>query len=279
MIGAAIFILKFLTYAATFVGAGVVLSARTLRGSFDELAVRGARIGIGASFGLAVVSVLSLLLLIAELDTSFSASVVALVVGSSAGIAAALQVAGAMLLAFSLWHARRISAVAVAGALLMLAAFGVNGHAAGESALGSMVALLHVSLAAWWCGALLLLSRACQSEPSEPATLAVRRFSQQAIVIAGALVFSGAGLVLIILGFDHLRHWTPYLQTLIVKLLCVAIALSVAAYNRFRLVPRMAAYSSGALAALRRTIAIELTLIVGALVATAWLTTHESPHG
>jgi putative copper resistance protein D len=72
--------------------------------------------------------------------------------------------------------------------------------------------------------------------------------------------------------------WTSgYGRYLIVKLAVVACLLGLAAFNKLRLTPRLAADELGALRSLRRSICAELALGLVILIITAALTTLTGP--
>jgi putative copper resistance protein D len=71
-----------------------------------------------------------------------------------------------------------------------------------------------------------------------------------------------------------LRH--PYGQLLIVKLSGFLLLMVLAAANRWRWAPALAAGRPAT--ALRRSIAMEIVLLVAVLFTTAVLTTYFSPH-
>jgi len=54
--------------------------------------------------------------------------------------------------------------------------------------------------------------------------------------------------------------------------------LSIAAWNKLRITPRIAAGDGTGVRQLSQSIGVELGLFAGVFVATAWLTTFSSPH-
>src|SRR5258706_536957 len=97
--------------------------------------------------------------------------------------------------------------------------------------------------------------------------------------IAGWLVplilVVGLGMAWILAGsLAVLRQ--PYGQLLIAKIVGFALLMLLAAANRWRLVPALAAGSP--VSALRRSILMEIALLVAVLSTTAVLTTYYSPH-
>jgi putative copper export protein len=139
------------------------------------------------------------------------------------------------------------------------------------------VVFAHASAAAWWVGSLLLLRRACDLVDLANLAQAVRRFSAVAVVIVGVLVFAGVLLIRALLNFEQLPQLSPYELWLATKIGVVAVVLSVAAFNKFRLTPRLMAGDGAATSALRKSINVELVLIGMVIAVTALLTTYTAP--
>lgn len=130
---------------------------------------------------------------------------------------------------------------------------------------------VHVGAVLCWGGPLPYLSwtRPRGAARREVYAAAVQRFSTVAGVCAALFIASG-----LYLAWDHVARWqaltsTWYGQVLLVKLTGVAAVLLLAAYNRWRALPRLGTLetSSAALRPLRRAMQVEaifLLLIVGA---------------
>jgi copper transport protein len=132
-----------------------------------------------------------------------------------------------------------LSAVAIAGVGVSLAA---SGHAATASPqwLTRPLVFLHGAGAAFWVGALAPLT--AMAWRAEPGLLsALNRFSRAAILVVGVLVLTGLGLAVIQLASIRALIETRYGLVLSIKLMLVAILLGLAAINRFRLTPALAA--------------------------------------
>jgi putative copper export protein len=105
----------------------------------------------------------------------------------------------------------------------------------------------------------------------------VRRFGAAALAVVALLLAAGAGLLCQLLrGVGEL--WSDaYGRFVLTKLVLVVCLLSLAAFNRLRLTPRLWAADGGALRALRRSIRAEVAVAGGVLVVTAALTTLSGP--
>jgi putative copper export protein len=138
-----------------------------------------------------------------------------------------------------------------------------------------LIACAHISLAAWWVGALVTMERACTNAPVEVTAQLVRRFSRWAVIAISALVI--AGTIMIVALIERPISFTPYLQVLAVKIAIAVPVFALATYNKFRLTPRLLSHDPQASRALRRAIQSELVLISAVLATTAVLTTYQSP--
>jgi putative copper export protein len=156
--------------------------------------------------------------------------------------------------------------------------FAFSGHAAGIGPVEGMVAVAHVSMAAWWLGSLYYLRHGCVHLPFDRLIGVLARFSSIAFILTGVLVIGGLALVMILVDFSSDPWLSPYGWILGAKLCVVGVLLAVAGYNRRRLTPRLLAGDSTAVQALRLTTGAELVLIAAVLTVTAILTTYTSPH-
>lgn len=170
-----------------------------------------------------------------------------------------------------------------------------TGHgAAGEGSTGTaqlIADVIHLLGAGAWFGALFALSimlfRSVESASEEYLRLnhrLLREFSVAGTVIV-ALVF-GSGIVnsWMLVGPQNVPNLfsTPYGQLLIAKLVLFGIMLALAAANRFSLTPAFerALHGEGltsALAKLRKSLVIELSLAVIIVMLVAWLGTLQPP--
>jgi copper transport protein len=161
------------------------------------------------------------------------------------------------------------------------------GHAAAPSALRPVNLLaqwLHLLAAGAWAGGLVWLLAGLLTRPGQPAqpeattadpgvdrVQAVIRFSRLALPVVGVLAATGLNRALALAG-----GWSGLLDTgfgrvLDLKLLLFAGLLVLAARNRYRLLPSLTG-PAGRLDALRRSVAGEVALVAGVLLAAALLT-------
>ena len=177
---------------------------------------------------------------------------------------AAMAVAGFARLGPGLLIARSLTAVAMAGVGLSLAA---SGHAATASPqwLTRPSLFLHGIVAAYWLGALAPLAGMAFRRSSE-LPRALNRFSAVAVPLVGLLVLSGLVLAIVQLGSLSALVETRYGIILSIKLVLVLLLIGCAAVNRFYLTPLVVADYKNT-RPLTTSIIIECVLAVGILAA------------
>lgn len=272
-------VVKCALYAGCLVSAGSALASASLGTRLGEVAQHVAPTIRLAAISVLLTSTANITVLVLRLGGDFSEPVLSAVLDSPPAPAAALQAVGALILFLVAGH-RGLTGflLRIVGASSVLTSFGVNGHAPSVDLFSSIVVTLHVTTAAWWIGALLLLSIACgQLRGSELVGL-VRLFSRYAVAVISLLLTAGALLILTLVEFKAENWFTPYAQVLTLKVVIAAVALSLAAYNKFRLTPRLLDSEGPGRALLRQSISFELLVIAGVLISTSLLTTYTSPH-
>jgi copper transport protein len=162
--------------------------------------------------------------------------------------------------------ARTLTAVALAGTGLALAA---SGHAstAPPQWLTRPAVFLHAIGLAWWVGALLPLMALALS-PAQPLLPVLHRFSKIAVPVVGVVALTGLLLAVIQLESFQALTSTNYGWILCVKLALVAVLLALAALNRFRLTPALQSGSQNT-RPLVRSIGLECAVVVGILALVA----------
>ena len=244
------------------------------------------RLGIGAAL-LAVPLLVAQVLLDASRMTGeyagmFDGAMLRLALGAGSGAAHALQLAGLALMAQGLRRSRS-SRAALAGAAAVLAAFLLTGHTAVHSARWLLAPLLalHLAIVAFWFGSLAPLFMVIAREPVQLAGRVLQRYSRLAGLLVPLIPAAGLAMAYLLLP-DLAALRRPYGLLLGLKLLGFATLMVLAALNRWRWVPALAAdatpgRTAAARMALRRSLVGEYLLIVAVLVVTAVLTTFYSP--
>lgn len=229
---------------------------------------------------------------IADLDRETLRFIVLDTVPGTAFLARTAALIGAAVFAFA--GSRRLSgwlvAAAAAGALATLA---WTGHAAVAEGLPGTLHrssdIAHLLAAAGWTGALAMLLKALLSPIDDDEAVTDIRRALAGFAIAGSV------LVALVIATGLINGWmivgvagltllpgTLYGQLLIAKLLLFAAMLALAAANRWRLTPRLAAAQAAgdtarAVRALKISIALESAAAVLVLVLVAWLGTLAPP--
>lgn len=189
--------------------------------------------------------------------------------GMSALAAMAALVAGLIAIFVRGGAGKALSLLDLLSAGLALAA---SGHASATHPqwLTRPTIFLHAVGIAFWAGSLIPLVTAFSAQGHE-AIAVLRRFSQAIPFAVLPLVASGMVLALIQLGRVEALWSTAYGQVLAVKLILLAALLVLAAINRFWLTEPAERGDPGAVTRLRRSIRIEVALVLAIFtVAALW---------
>ena len=118
---------------------------------------------------------------------------------------------------------------------------------------------MHAGAFVFWLGALPGILARAQAGGPHLATI-LHRFSTMATPLVAALVLTGSALAVVQLGRPEALTETAYGRLLATKLVAVLALLALAAVNRFRLTPAIAAGAAGAERRFRRSVAAEIAL-------------------
>ncbi|MEJ0078489.1 MAG: copper resistance protein CopC [Alphaproteobacteria bacterium] len=270
----ALWVCKLVLYAGLFAGAGGSFFVTWLdRGSVERSRsiMIALILGLGATplavglqgadaLGLPLRGLASAAVWRAGLETSFGLT----------AIAAALALFGGL---FALEApSRHVARTLSLAALLMVGgALALSGHASSASPqwLTRPSVFIHVLAVAFWLGSLIPLAASMRDRGGGNRALAI--FSRAIPYVLAALLVSGLILAVIQVAQLPMLLATAYGRILCAKLAFVALLLIVAAWNRFRLTPAIAAGAERERRQLRLAICIELAiaLIILGLVA-AW---------
>ncbi|MCU1371256.1 MAG: Copper resistance protein CopC [Ilumatobacteraceae bacterium] len=284
-----------IAYLAVLGATGYILIASALRRSEDPSPV-GRRTTIAACIGLAAIIIQvplqGALATGRGLTAITDSSVLGLAVADGMGWAALLASIGllAVIITSGLpWEgaARRVGLV---GAVIAPLGFVLTGHTLTMSpaVVGYLADLAHVMAAAVWFGGLIAVVVAVRRRRREDEPLgaaeAIATFSGWAAVTAAVLIVAGLVLSWIEVGSLDALTTTLYGRLLLVKFALVVLVLGAAAWNRFRLVPRVAAAAiedppvddAASWTMLLRLVRAEIALLVVVLMVTAVLS-NASP--
>ena len=263
------------------VGGGTLLLITGLGGASRETQSRLSRLLAGLSLLLAVVALAGIVLQGAAaggfgLREALHWDVVSAVVGTRFGTVWLAQAALAVTCAALLVVSRRVPALALIPAALLLLTPSLSGHASVSGAVALVADVAHVTAAAVWVGGLAALVLAlvwAGTARWELAVSAVPRFSEVAVVAVSWLIASGT--VSAYLQVRALRGlWeTTYGQLLLVKITLVLPLLALGLYNNRRAVPRLRERLATATERTRflRVAGAELALMVAIVSVTAVL--------
>jgi putative copper export protein len=275
---------KAVTYAATFGAAGAVffsLYCSNLLRDPQRVLIRrliAAFVGIAAA-----ASVLRILLLAGSMSGDvagmFDASFSGMILSAGEGRASGARIAGLALMLFALPKRPVFRGPAIVGALAASTSFAWVGHihALTPNTAPSLLLCLHLLCAAFWLGALppLLIIATGAHEPQIAAAAA--RFGKLALRVVALLIAAGVSLLLMLIGSAAQFFSSDYGRMMAVKLLAVAALLSLAAWNKLALTPRLLRGDARAAVQFRRSLVAEMSVGALILLTTAAFTTLTGP--
>ncbi len=193
---------------------------------------------------------------------------------------------GVLMLLVAAWvtPAKRERLLGWAGAVALGTAFGISwaSHPAARGALALIADYLHLVAGALWVGGLLALGilavgARSLSRPAREALVraSLLRLSSIAVPIVVVIGLAGAYLVLREFPGPSAILTTGYGVTLLLKTAVAIGAVAVGGYHRLFVVPRIA--SGAPVATIRRTLALEVVLLVAALALAATLSQTAPP--
>lgn len=159
------------------------------------------------------------------------------------------------------------------GSVTVLISFTLAGHAQLSGVFTQLILMLHLLGIAFWIGALLPFRWIClQPDVSNLSSLA-HRFGVIAMVYVGLLLIAGMTYAYTLLGKLSLIFTTSYGNVLLVKIVLVASLLSLAALNKFKLVPLLEKKTLQGLRQFKSSVKFEIVLALFILFASSLLTT------
>ncbi len=214
-----------------------------------------------------------------ELPGMFDAALQATVWHSPTRWALFARLGGLALIAIGLRSAGKLSGLlGAAGAILAVFAFTLTGHTSTNPHRAVLEALLgiHLLIVAFWFGALGPLYVVSARETTGTACRIIARFTELATWLVPGILLAGAAMAfLLVPSVSALTE--PYGELLIAKVVGFALLMGLAAANKRRLGPALAAGSVEAGRRFRRSIGAEYGLIAAVLAVTAVMTTFFSP--
>ena len=280
---AAVIGVKTVAYAATLGATGAVFFLRyggALIADAQRLTIRR------LIFGLAVLSMAAGAAHVVVLAGSMSGEAAGMWDGSllrmglqgSAGRAAAIRAMGLVLAVLGVLP-ERPAWWALFGAAAAATSFAWTGHAHAlhPDAIPMLLLGVHLLGVAFWLGALAPLGVVARGGDSSRIAAAAARFGAVAVFVVGGLIAAAVILLWLMLGGFSQIWASDYGRYITLKLALVAGLLSLAAFNKLRLTPRLQAGDPAAVRGLQASIAVEMLLAVLILAITATLTTVAGP--
>ncbi len=282
-------------YVGLFLGAGLVVFAAWLLPPLARLDVLRRRLARIAQASAAVAVLTGLLQL--PLSGAYQQGLgLADVLGAAAWtgawgreLAALLLVAGGLGPAVALLGDRPLSGrarvVVTVGTAMALVSPSLVGHSRAfpPQVLVILTDVLHLAVGAVWLGGLvgLAMSLPALAGRARAAAETLGRFSSLAAALLAVLVAAGSVLAWRIVGSWDDLFSTNYGRLLIVKVIIAALALGIAAWNRYALMPRIFAATGNterreAATEIRRTVTAEASVLVAVLLVTGFLV-NQSP--
>lgn len=270
---------KLLLYASSLLTVGLMLFRLALPIGDPRLDRSLLRVAAGAAIIAALASALRVMVQAGRLmdDVAFMTDweIISISLDGLLGTSTTVRLAGlALLLLAVVFRHVRVPATLL-GALAVAASFSLTGHATRDPqwALAALITL-HLLAVSFWLGALFPLYRLA-GMPAERAEVArvAHRFGVQASFVVPILVTVGVVFAWLLLGGPQALFGTAYGQMLLIKLAIVAVVLGIAALNKLRLVPDLAAGKEQAGVSLRTALGWETLVFLAIFTATAILTT------
>lgn len=276
--------LRALSFVAIFQAVGnalfLDLFGARLSMSVEQRIRMSARIAALAALCLVVLyHVLTPARMAGNLGGTFDPSLSELLRESDTGTAHIVRMLGLAVLFLSLDRRTRLNTIAMRVALaLAVLSFALMGHTAIHPLrwLLAPLLLVHVAVVAFWFGALWPLHEVAAREPPEQSGATIAQFTKLATRLVPWVLICGA-----LLAFVFIRSVaelaTGYGAMVLGKTAAFGVLMYLAALNRGRYGPGVAAAAAGAARAFQRTTVAEWSVLAVVLVATALMTELSAP--
>ena len=272
-------ILKVLLYAASFLSVGIFLFrlhfAKHLTVAQNEycnaLAFKAASVGV-------VISLLMVLSVAGNLGGDIGSVVeplmlqLALESKSGTGYLTAFLGFTGMLIAYRLRGYSNSVGSVVSSATILLS-FTMSGHSQLGGFLSQSLLMIHLFGIAFWLGALFPFRWMCLQPDPHNLNIIAHRFGVFALGYVSLLLSAGLGYAYLLLGDVSLLFATQYGNVLLVKVMLVVSLLSLAALNKFKLVPSLESKQTTAVMRFHRAVQFEIAIAVIILTTSSLLTT------
>ncbi len=162
----------------------------------------------------------------------------------------------------------------------ILLSFTMSGHSQLGGFLSRSFLVLHLFGIAFWLGALLPFRWMCLQPDPHNLNIIAHRFGVFALAYVSLLLSAGLGYAYLLLGDVSLLFTTQYGNVLLLKVVLVVSLLSLAAVNKFKLVPSLESNHTTATTRFYHSVQFEIAIAFIILSASSILTTSmELPMG
>ena len=272
-------ILKVLLYAATFMSVGAFLFSLHFA---KHLTVAQKDYCNNFVFKTALVGFVTSLLMILSVAGNLGGDIVSVIepfmlqlaLESKSGVGYSTSVVGfsGMLIAHYLkGYVKRVGLLVGSAATLL--SFTMSGHSHLGGFLSQSLLIIHLFGIAFWLGALFPFRWMCLQPDQHNLSIVAHRFGVLAMGYVGLLLSAGLGYAYLLLGDVSLLFTTQYGNVLLVKVVLVMSLLSLAALNKFKLVPSLESKQTNAVMQFHRSVQFEIAIALIILIASSLLTT------
>jgi putative copper resistance protein D len=191
---------------------------------------------------------------------------------SGAGYLTAFLGFTGMLLAYRLSGYLNSVGSLVSSATILLS-FTMSGHSQLGGFLSQSLLMIHLFGIAFWLGALFPFRWMCLQPDTHNLNIIAHRFGVFALGYVSLLLSAGLGYAYLLIGDVSLLFTTQYGNVLLVKVVLVVSLLSLAALNKFKLVPSLESKQTNAVMRFHRSVQFEIAIALIILAVSSLLTT------
>ncbi|NRA54284.1 MAG: CopD family protein [Gammaproteobacteria bacterium] len=177
--------------------------------------------------------------------------------------------------ASAIWLRYLSIVLTVVGLVVLSKAFTLVGHTSQLSLATQVILAIHLSIAAWWLGALWPLWRACFDVPNQALHGLMKKFGNYAVINVLVLIICGTVLGVELVGSFEALFLTIYGLGIAIKLLTVNFILLLGAHHKWTLVPALLKQQSSKV--LASSLKVEIYLGLTILVITTVVSTLIGP--
>ena len=163
--------------------------------------------------------------------------------------------------------------VLIFASLILFFSFTIAGHSLLGGAFTKLLLIIHLFCVAFWLGSLLPFRWICLQADTTNLSELARRFGVIATIYVGVLISAGLTYAYALLEDFSLIFTSNYGNTLLVKIGLVGLLMSLAAFNKFRLVPSLEDNFTQGVKKFKSSVQIEIFLAILILFTSSLLTT------